>query len=45
MAKVIVMPDPNDPGFKGQVIRFLMRNVLWAVLLLLAVLLGAAVVS
>ena len=42
MAKVIVMPDPNDPGFKGQVIRFLMRNVLWAVLLLLAVLLGTA---
>ena len=42
MAKVIVMPDPNDPGFKGRVIRFLMRNVLWAALLLLAVLLGAA---
>ncbi len=35
MARVIVMPDPNDPGFKGRVLRFFMKNVLWAALLLL----------
>lgn len=39
MARVIVMPDPNDPGFKGWAIRFFMRNVLWVALLLLVVLL------
>ena len=39
MARVIVMPDPNDPGFKGRVLRFFIRNVLWLSLLLFLVLL------
>ncbi len=36
MAKVIVMPDPNDPGWKGTLVRFLMKRVLWVVLLIVA---------
>lgn len=36
MAKVIVMPDPNDPGWKGTLVRFLMKRVLWIVLLIVA---------
>ena len=34
MARVIVMPDPGDPGFKGQVLRFLTKHILWVALLL-----------
>ena len=40
MARVIVMPDPNDPGFRGQALRFFMRYVLWIALLLLGALLA-----
>ncbi|MDR3231840.1 MAG: FtsH protease activity modulator HflK [Synergistaceae bacterium] len=39
MAKVIIMPDPNDPGLQGKILRFLMRHVLWIVLLVLLVVL------
>jgi membrane protease subunit HflK len=31
------MPDPNDPGLQGKILRFLMKNVLWIVLPILAV--------
>lgn len=34
--KVIIMPDPNDPGWKGAVLRFLLKNILWLVLLVAA---------
>lgn len=36
MAKVIVMPDPNDPGLQGKILRFLMRHILWLALLVVA---------
>jgi membrane protease subunit HflK len=32
------MPDPNDPGWKGWLLRFAMKNVLWLALFLVAVL-------
>ncbi|MDR2137269.1 MAG: FtsH protease activity modulator HflK [Synergistaceae bacterium] len=37
MAKVIIMPDPDDPGFQGKFLRFVLRHVLWIVLLAVAV--------
>jgi membrane protease subunit HflK len=36
VAKVIIMPDPDDPGWQGRVLRFLFRHVLWIVLVVLA---------
>ncbi|MDR2174659.1 MAG: FtsH protease activity modulator HflK [Synergistaceae bacterium] len=42
MAKVIIMPDPNDPGWKGWLLRFAAKHVLWLALLALAVLAAAA---
>jgi membrane protease subunit HflK len=37
MAKVIIMPDPDDPGFQGKLLRFVLKHVLWIVLLAVAV--------
>jgi membrane protease subunit HflK len=36
VAKVIIMPDPDDPGLQGKILRFLMRHALWIVLPILA---------
>ena len=33
MAKIIILPDPNDPGLQGKILRFLMNHVLWILLL------------
>ncbi|MDR1977513.1 MAG: FtsH protease activity modulator HflK [Synergistaceae bacterium] len=32
MAKVIIMPDPDDPGLQGKILRFFLRHVLWIVI-------------
>jgi membrane protease subunit HflK len=36
VAKVIIMPDPDDPGLQGKILRFLLRHVLAIVLLIVA---------
>ena len=36
MAKVIVMPDQNDPAWKGWIMRFAAKYVLWLVFLAVA---------
>ncbi|MCL2009725.1 MAG: FtsH protease activity modulator HflK [Synergistaceae bacterium] len=36
MAKVILMPDPDEPGLQEKIARFLMKHILWVVLLALA---------
>jgi membrane protease subunit HflK len=36
VAKVIIMPDPDDPGLQGKIVRFLLRHVLWIVLFVVA---------
>jgi membrane protease subunit HflK len=36
VAKVIIMPDPDDPGLQGTILRFLLRHVLGIVLLVVA---------
>jgi membrane protease subunit HflK len=33
VAKVIILPDPDDPGLQGKIARFLMNNILWIALL------------
>ena len=38
MAKVIIMPDPDDPRLQGKIARFLMSHILWIVLLIVIVL-------
>ncbi len=40
MAKVIVMPDPDDPGLKGRMLRLFMKHILGSVLLLFAALIA-----
>jgi membrane protease subunit HflK len=37
MAKVIIMPDPDDPGFQGKFLRFVLKHVLGIVLVAVAV--------
>jgi membrane protease subunit HflK len=32
VAKVIIMPNPDDPGLQGKILRFLLRHVLWIAL-------------
>ncbi|NLL36806.1 MAG: FtsH protease activity modulator HflK [Fretibacterium sp.] len=39
MAKVIIMPDPDDPGFKGVLLRFFMKHLVWILLAALGLLL------
>jgi membrane protease subunit HflK len=41
MAKVIIMPDPDDPGWKGWILRFAAKHVLWLALLVVAALAAA----
>ena len=36
MAKVIIMPDPNDPGLQGKILRFLLKHVLWIAIVIVA---------
>jgi membrane protease subunit HflK len=36
VAKVIIMPDPNDPGLQGKIVRFFLRYVLWIALFVAA---------
>jgi membrane protease subunit HflK len=39
MAHVILMPDPDDPGWKGRALRFAARHILWLALIAAAALL------
>ncbi|MDR1648753.1 MAG: FtsH protease activity modulator HflK [Synergistaceae bacterium] len=41
MAKVIIMPDPDDPGWKGWILRFAAKHFLWLALLAVAALAAA----
>ena len=34
MAKVIILPDPDDPGLQGRIARFLLSHVIWIALLI-----------
>ncbi len=36
MAKVIIMPDPDDPGFNGMLTRFFLKHVIWIILVIFA---------
>ena len=36
MEKIIIMPDPNDPGMQGKIMRFLLRHILWLALIVVA---------
>ncbi|MDR1741196.1 MAG: FtsH protease activity modulator HflK [Synergistaceae bacterium] len=38
MGRVIIMPDPDDPGWKGRAARFMAQRAVWLLLLLLVAL-------
>jgi membrane protease subunit HflK len=41
LAKIIILPDPDDPGLQGKILRYLIGHVLWIALIALAVVLVA----
>jgi membrane protease subunit HflK len=38
VAKVIILPDPNDPGLQGKIVRFMIKHILWIAFLAFALL-------